>query len=226
MVWRIGYGPEPWRWVDWRHANGKPFTGRWDSPDANYRTIYAGTTLFAPLVEVLARFRRDPLTDTDMGDIVVEESDASLYPTIPAGVVDEGWFDVRLKARATLSGTFADVATAPTIAALRPAFLQLARDRYGTADFDTSTLQDSAYRVLTQLVGKDLFERTNPDGSPTFDGIRFLSPHGADLELWTVFERSTGDDPSALLEDLEASPVRPTDPEVQAALALHHLTVD
>ncbi|GAA4682447.1 hypothetical protein GCM10025780_29900 [Frondihabitans cladoniiphilus] len=225
-MWRIGYAPEPWRWVDWRHANGKPFTGRWDSPDANYRTIYAGSTLMASLVEVLARFRRDPLTDADMGTIIVDEVDAALYPTVPAGVVDPGWFDVRLKARATLSGSFADVAAASTVAALRPVCLPLARDRYRAADFDISTLQDSGYRELTQLVGKHLYEKTDPDGTADFDGIRFLSRHGADLELWTLFERSTGHDPSALLTDLHSAPVLPSDPDVKAALALHGLTVD
>lgn len=205
---------------------GKPFTGRWDSPDANYRTIYAGTTLFASLVEVLARFRQDPLTDIAMAAITVDESDGSLYPTVPAGIVDEGWFDVRLKASATLSGTFADVSASPTVAALRPSFQQLARDQFGTADFDTSTLQDSGHRQLTQVVGRHLSEQTMPDGAPTFDGIRFLSRHGADLELWTLFERSTSDDPSDLLTNLQTSRVRPSDPEVQAALELHHLRVN
>jgi hypothetical protein len=69
-------------------------------------------------VEVLARFRRDPQTDIEMAAIAVDESEASLYPTIPDGVVDEGWFEVRLKARATLSGTFADVTAAPTVVEL------------------------------------------------------------------------------------------------------------
>jgi len=60
-VWRIGYGREPRNWVDWAHAVNGRFKGRRDAPDCAYRTICAGSSLFACLVEFLARFRLDPL---------------------------------------------------------------------------------------------------------------------------------------------------------------------
>ncbi|WP_166788249.1 RES domain-containing protein [Cryobacterium glaciale] len=103
-VWRIGYGPEPWNWVDWAHAVNGRFNGRWDALDSAYRTIYAGSTLFACLVEVLARFRLDPLFQADMVGIDVDEADAALYSTVPIGIVDEAWLKVRSASRANLSG--------------------------------------------------------------------------------------------------------------------------
>ncbi|MGO4105766.1 RES domain-containing protein [Leifsonia sp. YAF41] len=103
-VWRIGYGPAPWNWVDWAHAINGRFNGRWDALGSAYRTIYAGSSLFACLVEVLARFRPDPMLQADMAQIQVDEVDAALYASVPAGIVDESWLSARRASRATLRG--------------------------------------------------------------------------------------------------------------------------
>ncbi|TFC80789.1 RES domain-containing protein [Cryobacterium cheniae] len=222
-VWRIGYGPAPWNWVDWAHAINGRFNGRWDSLDSAYRTIYAGSSLFACLVEVLARFRPDPILETDMGGIRVDEADASLYASVPVGTVDESWLSVRQASRANLSGRYCDVADSATIAALRPTFGALAVG-FGLADFDSSALQNSEPRELTQRVGREIYEMSNDDGQPLFDGVRFLSRHGNDLELWTIFERSTDGAFSAQLSNIVVGDLRPGNPDVEAAMRLHGLS--
>ena len=59
-VWRVGYRPDPWTFTPWQYAENGRFTGRWDDPDGNYRTLYTGQTLLGCLLEVLACFRPDP----------------------------------------------------------------------------------------------------------------------------------------------------------------------
>lgn len=221
-VWRIGYGPEPWNWVDWAHAINGRFNGRWDAPDSAYRTIYAGSTLFACLVEVLARFRLDPLFQKDMVAIEVDEADDALYATVPIGILDEAWLAVRSASRATLSGTYCDVANSATIAALRPTFAALAL-ALGLPDFDSSALQNSEPRELTQRVGNAIYEMSDDAKAPAFDGVRFLSRHGNDLELWSIFERSTDGAHSAQLSDILVGELRPDHPDVEAAMRLHGL---
>lgn len=221
-VWRIGYGPEPWNWVDWAHAINGRFNGRWDALDSAYRTIYAGSSLFACLVEVLARFRLDPLFQTDMVGIDIDEVDAALYPTVPVGIVDEAWLRVRRDSHAKLSGRYCDVADSATIAAFRPTFGAFAIE-LGFADFDSSALQNSEPRALTQLVGRAVYEVSNEAGAPAFDGVRFLSRHGNDLELWSIFERSTDGAYSAQLRDIVVGELQPSHPDVEAAMRLHGL---
>jgi hypothetical protein len=222
-VWRVGYGPHPWHWVDWAHAVNGRFTGRWDAVDSAYRTIYAGSSLFACLVEVLARFRPDPILHTDMASIQVDEADASLYATVPAGVVDEAWLTVRKISRARLSGRYCDVADSATVAALRTRFIGLAM-ALGMADFDSSALQNSEPRELTQQVGREVYAMSDGAGHPLFDGVRFLSRHGNDLELWTVFERSTDGESSARLSSVVVGDLDPEHPDVMATMRLHGLS--
>jgi hypothetical protein len=154
-VWRVGYGPEPWAWTDWVHPTNGHFDGRWDALDGAYRTIYAGSDLFTCLVEVLARFRVDPLMASQMDDIIEDESDSALYATAPVGVVDLAWFLVRRAGQATLHGKNRDVTRSSTIATLRHDFIKDALEA-GLDDFDTSALQNSRPRELTQKVGSDL----------------------------------------------------------------------
>ncbi|TFB67754.1 hypothetical protein E3O06_17135 [Cryobacterium glaciale] len=91
------------------------------------------------------------------------------------------------------------------------------------ADFDSSALQNSEPRELTQRVGRAVYEMSNDDGVPAFDGVRFLSRHGNDLELWSIFERSTDGAYSAQLSDIVVGALRPDHPDVEAAMRLHGL---
>lgn len=130
---------------------------------------------------------------------------------------------MRCASHANLSGTYCDVADSTTIAALRPAFGTLAL-ALGLADFDSSALQNTEPRELTQRVGRAVYEISNDAQAPAFDGIRFLSRHGSDLELWSIFERSTDGAHSARLSDIVVSELRPDHPDVEAAMRLHGLT--
>jgi hypothetical protein len=221
-VWRVGYGPEPWDWTGWVHASHGHFDGRWDALDGAYRTIYAGSTLFTCLVEVLARFRVDPVMALQMNDIVEDESDRALHATAPAGVVDPAWFSVRRAGQATLHGKYCDVTHSSTISTLRPAFIRDALE-LGLDDFDASALQNSRPRELTQKVGRAIYRMSDPEGNPSFDGVHFRSRHGNELELWAVFERADDGSHSSRLEHIEVEYLDIHSTAVQSALALHSL---
>jgi len=225
-VWRVGYRPDPWAWTDWSYARGGRFGGRWDSPDGGYRTIYAGSSLLACLVEVLAPFRPDPLVSEMQDGIREDDADRALHPTVAPGFVDESWFAARRVGTAELRGRWCDVAKARTLSSLRPAFVAEAIGALGLEDFDASALQNSRPRALTQNVGRHLYERRSPSGDSAFDGIRFLSRHGEDLELWAVFERADDPNVSGRLHEPVSAELPSTSPEVRAALMLHGLTTD
>jgi hypothetical protein len=86
VLWRVVYAPAPWNWTDWADADHGRFNGRWDSPDGSYR-LYAGTTLRACLVEVLAPFRPSPAVALGLDAIEEDEADRVLHPTADAGLI-------------------------------------------------------------------------------------------------------------------------------------------
>ena len=104
-VWRIGYEPDPWAWTDWAYSSDGHFYGRWDAPAGEYRTVYAGPSYFACLVEVLARFRPDPALVAVSNLIDENEADAAIYATVDAGIVDPAWFKARRVAQAQSNGS-------------------------------------------------------------------------------------------------------------------------
>jgi len=59
----------------------------WDR-NGDFRTVYAGSTVLACLLEVLADFRPDPLVVGGLDDIVVDAQDEAAYPTAAAGTID------------------------------------------------------------------------------------------------------------------------------------------
>jgi hypothetical protein len=223
-VWRIGYEPDPWAWTDWAYSSDGHFDGRWDAPAGEYRTVYAGSSYFACLVEVLARFRPDPALVAVSNLIDEDEADAAIYATIDAGIVDPAWFKARRVAQAQLNGSYCDVSESATIGTLRGHFAAMAIDGFGLADFDASALLNSGPRGLTQQVGRFIYGLSRGDGS-AFDGVRFLSRHGADLELWAVFERSNDQVRSRHLTNVSADTINPADDDVIRALQLHSLRV-
>ena len=150
------------------------------------------------------------------------EADAALYLTVPVGLVDEAWLKVRSASHANLSGKYCDVADSATIAALRPTFGGLDVG-LGLADFDSSALQNSEPRELTQRVGRAVYEMSNDEVAPSFDGVRFLPRHGYHLDLWSILERSTDGAFSAQLSDIVAAELRPGHPDVEAEMRLHGL---
>ena len=68
-VTRIGRRPNPWAWPPWeaQHSDAT-FGNRWDDPEGNYRVLYAATQLEGAYVEVLSRFRPDPVVVAELGE--------------------------------------------------------------------------------------------------------------------------------------------------------------
>lgn len=212
-VWRIGYKPEPWAWSGWEWATDGRFHGRWDDANGVFRTVYAGSSQFACLLEVLACFRPDGTLLAELGEIEEDEADASMNPTADPGHVPYSWLEFRTAATATLTGSFCAVTTAETVAALRPTFISLAL-KLGLGDFDTAALKDGRPRALTQAVASHLY------GTAALDGVTFASRHGDDLELWAIFERPSDPPVSPRLSNIEIRPLSPEDPDVTAAFKL------
>jgi hypothetical protein len=81
-VWRGATGPRRGNGpIGARAGAGGRFTGRWDALDGGlYRTVYAGDSLRACLIELLAPLRPDPALVAAMEDITVEDQDASGPP--------------------------------------------------------------------------------------------------------------------------------------------------
>jgi len=104
LVYRVGYSPDPWAWVPWEYS---PFTGRWDDPEALFRTIYAASSAEACYIEILAQFRPDPGLDPDLASIAGCPDDAG-YEGSPPGVVGRSWLRERRLGSAHVTGRFVD----------------------------------------------------------------------------------------------------------------------
>jgi hypothetical protein len=220
-VWRVGFKPEPWAWSGWEWAGSDGrFHGRWDDSQGNFRTVYAGSTLLACLLEVLAGFRPDPTLAVELDGIVEDDDDATIHPTSPAGDISYSWLEPRSAASATMTGRFCAVTAAESIAALRGPFVAHAH-RLGLHDFDAAALKDGRSRALTQSVATYLHASTN------LDGVAFASRHGDDLALWAVFERAGDPAVSPTLAAIEHHPLSPESPDLHEAfrmLGLHSST--
>jgi hypothetical protein len=214
VVWRVGFKPEPWAWSGWEWAGSDGrFDGRWDDSQGNFRTVYAGSTLLACLVEVLAGFRRDPTLAVELDEIVEDGEDATMHPTAPAGQISYSWLEPRSAASASMTGRFCAVTAAESIAALRRPFVALAH-MVGLHDFDATALKDGRSRALTQSVATYLHANTE------LDGVTFSSRHGDDLALWAVFERSGDPAISHTLDAIEHHPLTPENPDLRDALKM------
>lgn len=215
-VWRVGYRPEPWAWPSWQYSTDGRFPGRWDDFDGNFRTVYAGSHLLSCLLEVLACFRTDPALGAQMADITVNDEDGT-FATVAAGLVPRSWLHPRAGATARLTGTYAAITHADSIAALRPIFLPRARD-LGLEDLDAAALKDARPRALTQQVATHVYETTD------LDGVQFLSRHGDDHLLWAIFERPADPEISPHLHDPTRIDLTEDMPDIADAFRIHHLT--
>ena len=181
-IWRIGFRPDPWAWSGWEWASNGRFPGRWDDLHGNFRTVYAGSSLQACLLEVLATFRRDARIAMELDEIVEDDQDTVLHPTVPPGQVPREWLDARAATSAELTGTYCAVTDSKSIAVLYPHFIGIALS-LGLADLDAAALKDARPRHLTQAIAAWIYETTD------LDGVTFASRHGDDLRFWAIFER-------------------------------------
>jgi hypothetical protein len=88
-------------------GNGPPTDASRDggtTSTATFRTIYAGSSLLACLLEVLAHFGTDARISTELDEIVEDDEDKVLHPTIAPGLVPKEWLEERSVASAELSG--------------------------------------------------------------------------------------------------------------------------
>lgn len=215
-VWRVGFRPEPWAWPSWHYATNGRFPGRWDDADGNFRTIYAGSTLLSCLLEVLACSRPDPDLAAQLSDIVDDEP-AAPHPSSPPGAVPGSWLPPRTAATAQLTGTYASVTNAESIAVLRPDFLHRAHE-FGLDDFDAAALKTARLRVLNQEVATHIYETTD------LYGVEFLSRHGDDHVLWAIFERPGDPDITPRLQNPVSHELTVETQEIHEAFRIHHLT--
>jgi len=212
-VWRVGFRPEPWAWSGWEWATDGRFPGRWDDLHGNFRTIYAGSSLLACLLEVLAHFRKDARLSMELDEIVEDDEGKVLHPTIAPGQVPREWLEVRAAASAELSGRYCEVTASGSVAALYPHFIGLALT-LGLDDFDAAGLKDARPRRLTQAVAAWLYEMTD------FDGITFASRQGDDLQLWAIFERPGNPPVTPKIERVMVEDLQHDTPEICDALRL------
>ena len=141
-IWRIGFRPDPWAWSGWEWATNGRFPGRWDDLHGNFRTVYAGSSLHACLLEVLAAFRRDARIAMELDEIVEDDQDRVLHPTVPPGQVPREWLDARAATSAELTGTYCAVTDSKSIAVLYPHFIGIALS-LGLANLDAAALKDA-----------------------------------------------------------------------------------
>lgn len=215
QAWRVGYKPQPWAWPPYEHAGGQ----RWDCPTGEFRTVYAGATLLACFLEVLAHFRPDPVLAAELDGIILDLEDMEDdQRSPPPGQVPHSWLLPRRIASARLTGAYCAVTAGPSIAALRLLFREAARS-LGSQDFDAAALKDAGRRELTQAVTRYVHSARRD-----LAGIAFRSRHGDEHQLWAIFERPSDGEVSPHLAELTSTPIAPTNPDLVEAFSLFGLS--
>ena len=204
-LYRIGRRPDPWQYPDWSRANpDRTFGNRFDDPDGEYSVLYASSVRLGCFLETLARYRPDLALWAELQEIDGEND------LVPPGVIPRGWFGERMMGSAQAHGRFADIGTSDSIASLRRRLAPLLI-RLGLPDFDASVLQRSGPRLLTQQVSSLVYH----DG---FQGIRYLSKYGCDIENWALFE-------PADITSAAAAHIEVDDPDLLEALRIFDLVL-
>ena len=174
-IHRIGRKPDPWQYPDWSRANpDRTFGNRFDDPNGEYRVLYASSVRLGCFLETLARYRPDLALYAELHGIAGEDD------FVPPGIVPREWLNGRRMGSADRHGTFADIGAAEWISKLRHGLAALLIS-LGVPDFDAAVLQRSAPRILTQPISEFVY-------GEGFDGIRYLSKYGNDIENWALFE--------------------------------------
>ena len=199
-LYRVGRRPDPWEYPDWSRANlDRTFGNRFDDPNGGYRVLYAASRHLGCFVETLAWYRKDLALYAALQEIAGDDD------FVLPGTVPREWAGQRLIGLADADGNFADIGSVEWMAKLR---MKLASFliRMGIRDLDASVLQQTAPRSVTQQISAVVY-------GEGFNGIRYLSKYGQDLENWALFE-------PAVLHNQTAEPISPDDPELLAAFRL------
>lgn len=204
-IYRLARRPDPWAPLDWAWAEADgTFGNRYDDPESRYRVLYASSQRLGCFLETLARFRPDPTLLSELNQIAGEND------FFPLGRVPAQWFAERLLGVAGFWGNYADVCATEWISRLRIKFGPRLLAEFGITDVDQSILQASSPRKLTQFVSRFIY-------NAGFDGIRYPSKHGHDIENWALFEPFK-------IEVKRSNPIALDDPDLNSALKL--LTIE
>lgn len=202
---RVGRWPDPWQPPDWAHAQlDGTFGNRFDDPQAYYRVLYTSSQRLGCFLETLARFRPDLSLLTDLAEIEGED-DFTPLATVPAS-----WLVARLIGTAQTEGEYADIYAPGWIAHLRRELASTAL-ALGLSDIDGATMQAGHPRRLTQQASLIVFRKG-------LDGIFYRSRYGHSIENWAIFEPFP-------LRNTSSAAIAADDPDLQAALRLHGLTM-
>lgn len=126
---------------------------------------------------------------------------------------------------ASVLGTFAHVGRRRSLAHLRR-LLAARLVHYGLPDLDAGTIRLTAPRRLTQEISRCIFEMTEVGSvEPSYHGICYLSRLGDELENWAIFEMSEASGGEPRIEPGRVSDLSPEDPDFQAVLRVHELTL-
>jgi hypothetical protein len=204
-IYRVGRWPDPWQPPDWAHAHlDGTFGNRFDDPQAYYRVIYTSSQRLGCFLETLARFRPDLTLLAEFAEIEGAD-DFTPLATVPAS-----WLVARLIGTAQTEGEYADVYAPGWIALLRRELASTAV-ALGLAEIDAATLQAGRPRQLTQEASLVVFRHG-------LDGIFYRSRYGHSIENWAIFEPFP-------LRNTSAAAIAADDPDLQAALRIHSLTM-
>jgi RES domain len=202
---RIGRWPDPWQPPDWAHAHTDgTFGNRFDDPQAYYRVIYASSRRLGCFLETLARFRPDLTLLAEFAQIEGEDD------FMPLGTVPASWLAERLIGTAQAEGQYADIYAPGWIALLRRELASTAV-ALGLSEIDAATLQAGRPRQLTQEASLVVFRHG-------LDGVFYRSRYGHSIENWAIFEPFP-------LRNASAAGIVINDPDLQAALRIHGLTM-
>lgn len=193
--------PNPWAPLGWAWASPQDgtFGNRFDDPSGIFRVLYASSQRLGCFIECLARFRVDPVLASELASI---NGDDDFYPL---GEVPIEWFSERAIGAATIHGEYADICSAEWIARLATKLLPFFKE-FGLTEFTAATLQATHPRRLTQLISRAVYEEK-------FNGIKYPSKYGHDLQNWAVFEPFH-------ISDVSIDSIYPEDPDVAKAFEL------
>lgn len=171
--------------------------------------LYFGTTAAGCFAETLARFR-----PTAAMRAIVADEDAGF---VVCGGVPQDWRTQRLlvSAEAIDPLPFVDVEHPDTHEFLTSSMApQL--DALGVSVLDVPALR-GPNRAVTRAIATWVYAATDPDGSPTYSGIRYISRLG-NHECWAVFDGTE-------LQVRDRTSLELTNPDLQAVAARFGLRI-
>jgi RES domain-containing protein len=219
LLHRIGRLPDAWAWPDWSRAEvDGTFGNRYDDPKGEYRVLYASSDRRGAYIEVLARYRADPLVKQGLAEIEIEPGEGEREGPQP-GQLPRSWLDHRCAGTARSEAEFGAVGAARSLAFLRDRLADRAL-HYKVPELDAAAIRTGVPRAFTQEVSRLVFECATGTGAQQFAGISYRSRLGDEITNWAIFEPSAGEAP---LTDAASGTIDPDDPDFQAALELHRI---